>query len=55
MEIQEPERILYLAVAKSIYEKFFLDEATQLIVNKFRINLVIFDAVDKAVEQWIIK
>ena len=43
MEMQEPERVLYLAVPASIYDKFFVDEATQLIVNKFGVNLTIFD------------
>lgn len=55
MAIQEPDRVLYLAVAREIYDKFFLDEATQLIVNKFKLNLVIFDTHTKMVEEWIIK
>ena len=55
MEIQEPERILYLAVARNVYEKFFLDEGTQLIIEKFKINLVIFDVQTLQVEQWIAK
>lgn len=55
MEIQEPDRVLYLAVERKIYNAFFQDEGTQLIVDKFNINLVIFDADDKTVEQWIPK
>jgi hypothetical protein len=55
MEIQEPDRVLYLAVARNIYDKFFTDEATQLIVDKFRLNLVIFDRETKMVEKWIVK
>ena len=55
MEIQEPARVLYLAVPGNIYEKFFVDEATQLIVNKFRLNLVIFDVETQTVLQWILK
>ncbi|MBN8822095.1 MULTISPECIES: element excision factor XisH family protein [unclassified Spirosoma] len=55
MEIQEPDRTLFLAVARNIYDKFFLDEATQLIVDKFKLNLVIFDKQTKKVEEWILK
>lgn len=55
MEIQESERILYLAVARNIYEKFFLDEGTQLITEKFKINLIIFDVQTRSVEQWMLK
>lgn len=55
MEIQEPDRVLYLAVARNIYEKFFRDEGTQIILEKFKINLVIFDAKTKAIDQWILR
>lgn len=55
MQIQEPDRTLYLAVARNIYDKFFVDEATQLIVDKFKINLIIFDTKTKMVETWILK
>ena len=55
MEIQEPDRRLYLAVARNIYEKFFLEEGTQLIVEKFRINLVIFEVMTKEIEKWMEK
>ena len=54
MKIQEPDRVLYLAVARSVYEKHFvMDEATQFIVDKFGINLVIFDIDNKVIEQWV--
>jgi hypothetical protein len=53
MGILEPERMLYLAVPHGVYELFFTDEATQLILTKFSVNVVIYDAEKKTVKQWI--
>lgn len=53
MAIQEPDRTLWLAVSSTIHDSFFRDPATQLIVDKFRLNLIIFDKQSKTIEQWI--
>lgn len=53
MEIQESDRVLYLAVKRSIYDDFFRDEATELVVKKFNVNLVIINEKLKTVEQWM--
>ena len=53
MAIQEPDRTLWLAVSSSVYESFFREPATQLVVDKFGLNLVIFDKQSKTIEQWI--
>lgn len=53
MAIQEPDRVLYLAVSATIYTSFFQEPATQLILDKFKLNLVIFDRHSKTIEQWI--
>jgi hypothetical protein len=55
MGIQEPDRTLYLAVPEHIYEKFFTQEATQYILEKFRLNLVIFDKDTRTILRWIIR
>lgn len=55
MGIQEPDRILYLAVPQGVYDMFFTDAATQLILTKFSMNLLIYDAEAKLVEQWMRK
>lgn len=53
MEFQEPDRVLYLAVGEHIYEKFFKQEATQFILEKYKLNLVIFDKDIRTIIQWI--
>ncbi len=53
MAIQDPERIMYLAVKRSIYDSFFRDEATQLVLTTFSVNVVIIDEHTKTVDQWM--
>ena len=53
MAIQEPDRTLWLAISSSVYDSFFREPATQLIVVKFGLNLVIFDKQSRTIEQWI--
>ncbi|QIR40024.1 fatty-acid synthase [Tolypothrix sp. PCC 7910] len=49
----EPERILYLAVAKRVYEGIFSERLGQLIVNRIQIKLIVFDEKTERVWQWI--
>lgn len=55
MGIQEPDRTLYLAVPRGVYDTFFRDAATQLILTKFGMNIIVYDAEAKFIEQWIRK
>jgi XisH protein len=53
MELQEPDRILFLAVPLNTYNEFFQLPATQIIVTKFSINIVVFNNLDSTIVQWI--
>lgn len=53
MAIQEPDRVLYLAVAKGVYKEFFMEEGTQLILDKFSMNLIVIDSLSKTIDTWI--
>ena len=55
MEIQEPERILFLAVPENIYDEFFTHAATQYVVNKFKMNIIVFNKSNSSIVQWIEK
>ena len=48
----EPDRILYLAIAKSVFEDFFSEELPQLLVELNRIKILVFEAEAKEVVQW---
>ena len=55
MEIQEPDRKLFLAVARLIYEQHFQHPSIQYIVDKFGLKIIIFDPIEKKIEQWLQK
>jgi hypothetical protein len=53
LEEQEPERLLYLAVTKVIFNDFFSEPICQLIMRKTVIKLIVFDSQKEEVYQWI--
>lgn len=53
LQIQQPERQLYLAVTTEIYRTFFRRDLPKLSVQTYQIKLLIFDPVTEVIEQWI--
>jgi hypothetical protein len=51
--IQEPERVLYLAVPSDVYEKFFLTTFIQNLIKQNQLNLIIYEIEQEIIEQWI--
>ncbi|MGL5796132.1 MAG: element excision factor XisH family protein [Waterburya sp.] len=51
--VQEPERVLYLAVPSDVYEKFFLTTFIQNLMKQNQLNLIIYDIEQEIIEQWI--
>jgi hypothetical protein len=49
----DPDRVLFLAVPKSIYEKKFSIPAFQLILSEARIKLIVFDSEEQKIVKWI--
>lgn len=48
-----PEREIWLAVPLEIYQSEFQKRATQIIVEDLKIRLLIYDAKNEVIEQWI--
>ena len=48
-----PERELYLAIAKDVYQDFFQRPAIEEIVSDHKISLLVFDPETEEVVQWI--
>ncbi|NEP90022.1 MAG: hypothetical protein F6K18_26135 [Okeania sp. SIO2C2] len=40
----DPERLLYLAIAESIFEEFFTEPIGQILLKNQRLSLITFDA-----------
>ena len=49
----EPDRLLYLAVPKRVYEGIFTEKFGQLILSRIQINLVVFDEQLARIVRWI--
>ncbi len=49
----EPERTVYLAVRKSVYDKFFQIPAIQGLTEEDQVRFLIFDEFREEIVQWI--
>jgi hypothetical protein len=49
----DPQREVFLAVAKEIYDDFFQRPSVKFFVNKINIKLLVFDNEKEEVVQWI--
>ncbi len=49
----EPERRLYLAVRETTYEDIFIEPIGQILLNKKRLKLLVFDAEREEIVEWI--
>jgi hypothetical protein len=49
----EPERKVYLAVSKDIYDDFFQRPSVKFFVSKININVLVFDNEKEEIVQWV--
>ncbi len=49
----EPERSLFLAVSEKIYDQLFAEKYGQFVIKKQRLNLVVFDAAQERITEWL--
>ena len=53
LELNEPDRILYMAVPVAIHEAFFQREFLQISVERHQVNRIVYDPVNEVIVQWI--
>jgi XisH protein len=53
LAIAEPERQLFLAVRFPVYETFFQKRFISASVNRYQINLLIYDVAQEVIVQWL--
>lgn len=53
LEINDPDRILYLAVPAIVHQAFFQREFAQLSVERYQIKRIVYDPVQEVITQWI--
>jgi hypothetical protein len=52
LEIQDSERVLYLAVPVGTYQGFFRKEFIQLVIQKSQIKIIVYDPVSEVIVEW---
>jgi XisH protein len=53
MKLQEPDRVLYLAVTKEIFDNNFSAPSTDFVVKNYGVKLLIFNPLNFEIEQWL--
>ena len=53
IEETEPERILYLAIRETTFEDIFTEPIGQILLDKKRLKLIVFNADREEIIQWI--
>ena len=53
LRLEEPERILYLAVPSAIYNDFFNLPFTQMIVTENYLKIIVYDIDKEEIVEWI--
>jgi XisH protein len=53
LEDQEPDRQLFLAISEDVYLKHFQKPIFQLVLNRNKINLLIYEPEQEVIIQWI--
>lgn len=49
---QNPERVLYLAVSRDVYEDFFSRPFIQEVMAEYRLKLIIFEVMREEIVLW---
>lgn len=50
---EEPDRILYLAVPKDVYQTFLRFEPAKTVIERYDIRLIVYNPTQEVIEQWI--
>ncbi len=53
LEVQHPERTLYLAISSDIYDEFFRLEFGQLAMKRYHLKLIVYNIDRKEIVAWI--
>lgn len=52
LQEEQPGRILYLAVPQDTYRSFFNLELPRILVERYQINLIVYDPEEKVIVTW---
>jgi len=52
LEVNQPERLLYLAVPLETYHTFFQSQFAQVAVERYQLKLIVYEPVTDEIVQW---
>jgi hypothetical protein len=52
LEVQEPERVLYLAVPLNAYNDFLTKSFIQSVIQRSQVNLLVYDVETEGIVRW---
>lgn len=52
LEVTDPERQLYIAIGRKVYEDFFTRKAIQLIVQRYALPFILVDLETEEIVKW---
>jgi hypothetical protein len=55
LEETEPERLLYLAIPRRVYDDLFQEPIGQLLLKRERLRLLVFNPDSGVIVQWILE
>lgn len=53
LEVNEPDRQLYLAVPLDTYDTFFQSRFAQVAIDRHHLKLIVYDPIAEEIVQWI--
>jgi XisH protein len=53
ISVQEPDRALYLAVSKVVFDNYFQQPATAFVVKTYKLKLLIFNPLTETITEWL--
>jgi XisH protein len=53
IELQEPDRKLYLAIPEAVYERMTQQRIFEVVAERFQVSFLIYDPILKQITKWI--
>ncbi len=53
LEVNEPERLLYLAVPLEAYQTFFQTRLAQIAISRHQLKLIVYEPIREEIVKWI--
>lgn len=53
LEIQEPERELFLAIPAAVYERMTQQRIFEVVAERYDVNFLIYEPIEKKVVSWV--